>query len=139
MSEEYPISQPPVSSSGFPQKPGQLSAIAILTLVSGITNILAGLGWSLTIVVGTLGIGILCLPLTILPVILGVFEIIYAAKLLAEPVRTNLSQTIAILEIVGVLSGNVISLVAGILALVFANDEAVKAYFAQYGPRPNVL
>jgi hypothetical protein len=136
MSEEYNPTPLPTGPTGYPTKPGQLTAIAVLTLISGITNVLVGLAWSFTVVVGTIGLGIICLPITILPLILGVFEIIYASKLMAEPVRTPLNQTIAILEIVAVLSGNIVSLVAGILALVFANDDAVRAYYARLGPIP---
>lgn len=56
------------------EKPGQVTAIIVLTLVSGITNILAALGWTFAIVLGTLGIGLLCAPITLLPGVLGIFE-----------------------------------------------------------------
>jgi hypothetical protein len=69
-------------------------------------------------------------PIGLLPLILGIFEILYAVKLLADPPRpVQPSQTIAILEICCILFGNIISLVVGILALVFYNDPDVKAYF----------
>ena len=104
-----------------------------MTLVNGILNILWGLGATGSIVLGTFGIGLLCAPVTILPLILGVFEIIYATKLLANPPQpVRPSQAIAILEICCILAGNVISLVIGILALVFYNDDAVKTYFAGF-------
>ena len=109
-----------------------IQAIAIMTLANGILNILYGLGVTAAIVLGTFFIGIICAPLTILPVVLGIFEILYAVKLLATPPQpVKPSQTIAILEIVAVLSGNVISAVVGILALVFYTDANVKAYFAK--------
>jgi len=115
-----------------PQKPGMVQAIAIMTLINGILNILAGLSVTTAVVLGTLGFGLLCAPVTILPSILGIFEVIYAANLLANPPKAlQPSQTIAILEIACIIVGNVISLVVGILALVFYNDEEVKAYFAQ--------
>jgi hypothetical protein len=119
----YPVAQ---------QKPGMVQAIAIMTLINGVLNILYGLGMTTAIVLGTLFIGIICAPLTILPVVLGIFEIVYAVKLLANPPQpVNPSQSIAICEIIAVLSGNFISLVVGILALVFYNDATVKAYFAR--------
>jgi hypothetical protein len=66
------------------------------------------------------------------PTILGVFEIIYAAKLLSNPPQvTQPSTTIAILEIVSALVGNFFSVVVGILALVFYNDVTVRDYFAR--------
>ena len=114
------------------QKPGMVQAIAIMTLINGVLNILYSLIITASIVLGTLGIGLLCAPLTILPAVLGIFEIIYASKLLANPpTPVQPSQTIAILEIVCIVTGAVISLVVGILALVFYNDQEVKAYFAK--------
>ena len=114
------------------EKPGMFMAVAIITLVSGVINILYGLGVTVGIVLGTLGIGLICAPLTILPAVLGIFEILYAVKLLANPPqRVQPSQAIAIMEIACILSGKVLSTVAGILALVFYSDPAVKAYFAK--------
>jgi hypothetical protein len=112
-------------------KPGKITTIGIMTVVSGVLNILWGLGLTVTVVLGTLGIGLICAPLTILPAILGIFEIIYAIKVLANPPQPlQPSSAIAILEIITILSGNVISAAVGIVALVLYNDEEVKQYFA---------
>ena len=114
------------------QKPGMVQAISIMTLINGILNILYGLGVTAAIVLGTLFVGIICAPITILPVVLGIFEIIYAVKLLANPPQPiKPSQAIAIFEIVAVVSGNIISAVVGVLALVFYSDMNVKTYFAR--------
>lgn len=114
------------------EKPGLVTAVAVMTLVNGIFNILYGLGITASIVLGTLGVGLLCAPVTILPGVLGIFEILYAIKLLAQPPQpVQPSIPIAALEIAAVLTGNVLSLVIGILALVFYNDPQVKAYFAR--------
>ena len=114
------------------QKPGMVTALTIITLINGILNILYALGITAAIVLGTLGIGLLCAPLTILPAILGIFEILYAVKLLSNPPQpVKPSQTLAVLEIVCIITGNVISMVVGILALVFYNDISVKDYFAR--------
>jgi hypothetical protein len=60
-----------------------------------------------------------------------VFEVIYGARLLQVPPRpTQPSQILAVFEIAMILSGNVVSLVVGILALVFYGDPRVRAYFA---------
>jgi hypothetical protein len=113
-----------------PEKPGMVQAIAVMTLVNGILNILYAFGVTLLIIIGSLGIGIVCAPLTILPGILGIFEILYAVKLLPDsPQPTKPNQTLAILEICAILTGNVVSLIIGILNMVFYNDEKVKAYF----------
>jgi hypothetical protein len=111
-------------------KPGMVTAITIMTLINGILNILWGLGVSLGALAGI--VTICLIPFTILPTVLGIFEVIYAAKLLSDPPQpVQPSQTIAILEICCVLVGNVFSLVVGILALVFYNDYSVKNYFAR--------
>ncbi|HEY3474021.1 MAG TPA: hypothetical protein VGK56_05380, partial [Anaerolineales bacterium] len=103
-----------------------------MTLASGIVNLFWGLGLTLTIVLGTIGFGLVCAPLTILPTILGIFEVIYATKLLGNPPPAmQPSTTIAILEIVSILAGNLFSVVVGILALIFYNDITVKDYFAR--------
>jgi len=112
------------------QKPGLLTTIAVMTLTSGIINLFWGFIASAT-ALGTI-VGVVCLPLTILPTILGVFEIIYAAKLLsAQPEPVQPSQTIAVFEILTFLIGNIFSMVVGILALIFYNDVSVKEYFAR--------
>jgi hypothetical protein len=112
------------------QKPGLFTTIAVMTLISGVTNLFWGFIASAT-ALGTI-VGVVCLPITILPTILGIFEIIYAAKLLSvQPEPTQPSQTLAILEILTILIGNIFSMVVGILTLVFYNDASVKEYFAR--------
>ena len=117
------------------QKPTLVQVIAWMTLASGIVNLFWGIIASLT-ALATI-VGIVCIPLTILPTILGVFELIYAAKLLSNPAQPVLPSTnIAVLEIVTILVGNVFSMVVGILALVFYNDLVVKDYFARLNGMP---
>lgn len=112
------------------QKPGLLTAIAVMTLTSGIINLFWGFVASAT-ALGTI-IGVICLPITILPTILGVFEIIYAAKLLsAQPQPVQPSQSIAVFQILTFLMANIFSVVVGILTLIFYNDQSVKEYFAR--------
>jgi hypothetical protein len=50
-------------------KPGELTAVAIMTLISGVTNIGTAVVWSLAAIFSL--VGIFCLPLTILPAILA--------------------------------------------------------------------
>ncbi len=112
------------------QKPTPINVIAWTTLTSGIVNLFWGLaasGTALSTIVGSI-----CVPLTILPTILGVFELIYAAKLFSNPPQAiKPSNNIAIFEIACVLIGNVFSMAVGILSLVFYNDTVVKDYFAK--------
>lgn len=107
------------------QKPGLLTAIIWMTLASGIINLIWGYIASVTF-------GVICLPIMILPTILGFFEIVYVAKLLSvQPEPTKPAQTIAIFQILMILYGNVFSVVVGILALIFYNDQNVKDYFSR--------
>lgn len=110
------------------QKPGLVTAIAVMTLVSGIINLFWGFVASAT-ALSTI-VGVVCLPIAILPTILGVFEIVYAAKLLStQPQPVQPSTPIAIFQILTFLMGNIFSMVVGILALIFYNDLTVKNYF----------
>lgn len=128
------MDQGPNSMAPLGEKPSEVTTITILILISGISNIIASLIWTFAIVFGTLGIGLLCTPITILPGVLGIFEVIQAANLLSErPKPVKNFQTIAILEICAILSFNVISLVTGILGLVFNNNPRVRGYFNQLG------
>ena len=121
--------------SPYPDSPGLVKTIAVLTLVNGIVNIFWGLV-ATAVVVPTIVLA--CLSVfTILPTILGVFEIIYALKLLNNPPQpVQPSNTIAILEILCFLTGNVFSMIVGILSLVFYNDEQVRDYFARLNGMP---
>ncbi len=114
-------------------KPGKVNVIILLTLISGVVNIFLALAGTSAVVLGTLGIGLICCaPLTVLPGALGIFEILYAFDLMAtppKPVRPN--QTIAILEILTILYGNILGAVTGIVALVLYSEPEVKAYFAR--------
>lgn len=112
-------------------KPGKIQTISILVLISGILNVFGGGLLALLIIIGTLGIGILCAPVLILPMILGVVEILYGINLLSDPPKVKeLSQPIAILEICSILFANVFAVVVGIISLVFLNDDEVKSYFS---------
>ena len=119
-----------MTNSPFPniQKPGKVQAIAIMTLINGVLNILVGIGITITVVLGTIGVGLICAPVTILPSVLGIFEIIGATKLMANPPRKFNVQTIAIMEIICIIVGNVPSLVIGILNLVFYNDPETRSF-----------
>jgi hypothetical protein len=112
------------------QKPTLINVIAWMTLASGIVNLFWGIAAS-GAMLATI-VGVICTPITILPTILGIFEIIYAAKLMSNPPQQiHPSTNLAILEIVCVIVGNLFAVVVGILALVFYNDLTVKDYFAQ--------
>jgi len=128
------------SYNRYNDSPGLVKTIAVLTLINGIINIFWGLILTGTIVIPTFGLALLCLPLvlfTLLPTILGIFETLYSIKLLSDPPQpVQPSTTIAMLEILCVLTGNVFSMIVGILSLVFYNDPQVKEYFAHINRMP---
>ena len=112
------------------EKPTLVNVIAWMTLASGVVNLVWGVAASGTVLATV--VGVVCVPFTILPTILGVFELIYAAKLLSNPAQPVQPSTyIAVFEIACVLTGNVFAMIVGILALVFYNDTIVKDYFAR--------
>jgi hypothetical protein len=120
------------------EKPSQVQTLGILTLISGIVNIvytLTMIGVLIFNAIITLGIGLigfLCLPIFLLPAALGVFEIIYGIKLMANPMKPVLpNKTIAILEICMIIGLQVFGPVVGILALVYYDDQKVKDFFSQ--------
>jgi hypothetical protein len=113
-----------------PQKPTLVNVIAWMTLASGIVNLGWGIGASFLFAITI--VGLCCVPLTILPAILGIFEIVYAAKLLhTSPKPVKPAVNLAVLEVVCILAGNFFSMIVGILSLIFYNDPAVKDYFAR--------
>jgi len=117
------------------QKPTLVHVIAWTTLASGIVNLFWGFAASGTALATV--IGVFCIPLTILPTVLGVFELIYAAKLFSNPPQAiKPSTNIAVLEIACLLLANVFSMAVGILSLVFYNDTVVKDYFARLNGAP---
>jgi len=109
----------------YASKPSKVTAIAIMVLISGILNCSAGIIWFFT----CFGI-----PIGAYSILVGIFEIIYAAKLLPEPIKTSQpAKYVAIMEIVNIVSCSVSSLVIGILCLVFYCDDEVAAYFERQG------
>jgi hypothetical protein len=116
-------------------KPTLINVIAWTTLASGIVNLFWGLAASGTALATV--VGVICVPLTILPTVLGVFELIYAAKLFSNPPQpVKPSTNIAVLEIAAVLTANVFSMAVGILSLIFYNDTEVKDYFTRLNGTP---
>lgn len=120
------------------EKPGQVTAMGVLILVSGLTNAGLFVAWGgaiLTGAVASFGIGLLCLPCALPPIALAVFEFIIAAKLFGtNPATMKLHKAVAILEIVSIIFGNVTGLVSGILALVWLNDTRVQDWFNRNAP-----
>jgi len=112
------------------EKPSNVNAIGVMNLVSGAVNILAGGALTISVVLGTFFLGLVCLPLTIAPVVLGIFEVLYGVKLMANPPQpVKPAKAIAIAQILSFIYLNVISGVIGILSLTMYTDPEVEAYF----------
>lgn len=112
------------------KKPSLVQAIEIMTIASGILNILAALTITTLTVVLTIGVGLLCVPVTLLPIVLAIFEIINGVNL--TKLKAQNTKLLAIFQIASILWGNVFSMVIGILILVFLQDDEVEAYFAEH-------
>jgi len=111
-------------------KSQKVQVIAILMLISGIINVMIGLGLVAGLALSL--VLICCAPVGFLPMALGIFELIYSIRLLGsgtERPSFATAQVIAILEIVSILAGNLISLVIGIVNLVMLNDPEVRPSF----------
>jgi len=112
------------------EKPGKVQTLSILILINGILNVLWGGGLFIAVVLGTFFVGLLCTPVLLLPMALGVVEIIHGINLISDPPKVaKPSRALAIFEMCGILFGNLISLVVGVIYLVFSNDGEVKGYF----------
>jgi hypothetical protein len=119
--ESTPVSTPSRTKS---QK---VQSIGILMIINGTINLFFGVG---------LGVGlaftVCCAPWGLLPIILGIFELVYGIRLSSfDTKRAPLAniQVVAILEIVAILAGNVISLVIGIINLILLNEPEVRQSF----------
>jgi hypothetical protein len=123
-----PAKRPAVRRAKPIEKPSNVNAIAVMTLVSGIVNLVGSLGVTFSFALTLFGL--ICVPITLLPALLGIFEILYAVKLMANPPQAvKPGRTLAIFEIVTFLYLNIISGVIGILALTMYTDPEVEAYF----------
>jgi hypothetical protein len=106
-------------------KPGKVEAIAIMTLIGGILAAMIGLSMA------GFSAGFCCLwPGTYYSLVLGIMAIVKASALLGQNAhRERLPRTIAIMQIVNIINGDLANCVMGIIALVFTNDEQVRRYF----------
>lgn len=108
--------------------------VAVPMLVSGITNLVYAATATLSALafgVATLGIGCACLIVPVPAIILGIFELKMFNKLNGPGPYTqhkSNAHTIAIIQIISLLFGNVVSCVCGIVALVNMDqlDEPVR-------------
>jgi len=116
----------------------QLNLLKIFFLISAILNILFGISWVVYTLIGgiiTCGIGCLFGIIPVLNIIACVMDFVAYNKLNSQN-RTGTYGSVqfaAIFDIVTVITGNIASMIFGIIALVFLNNNDVKAYLEQKG------
>lgn len=116
----------------------QINLLRIFFLISGILNLLYCLGWSGYTLIGgliTCGLGCLFGAIPVINIIACVMDFITYNRL-NRMNRSGTYSTIqfaAIFDIITILTGNVASMVFGILALVFLNNDDVKNEMKQRG------
>lgn len=115
-----PVPDPVAPPQAPPRKPGKVQAIAIMVLVSGILNCASGAVLLFTCWMSLMGA---------YSIVLGILEIIYATKLLPDPIKPVVpAKYIAIMEIVNIVSCSVPSVAVGIISLVFYGEQEVTDY-----------
>jgi len=115
-------------------KPSSLQIVAIVWIVSGILTIFWGFG--LVVAAFASLIGILCLPLSIYPFVVGILELVYGIRLASSPVSlTKAPVFVSVMEIFLVFWVDVFGLIAGIITLVLLKGEESTAYFAEQSAR----
>lgn len=140
------LTPPPPAQSPYPapytgsRKPDLVNVIAVFNLVDGVLNVLFAASWffGMSIFgVSTLGCGCLFLPLGFYPLILGILELVYGARLIsADPRDVSPARWLAILQIFNLLLGQVVSVAGGILTLIFLDNPEVRRWFDERAPRP---
>lgn len=121
--------------------PSQLQTAKTLFLVSGILNILFLLGWGGTSILGgfiSCGVGCLFVFLPVLNIVVCILDFMSYDKLnkLNKLNKSGTYQTIhltAILEIITILSGNIISFVFGIIILNSISNPEVQGFLKDKG------
>lgn len=122
-------------------RPGALTAVGIVQLISGGLNV-AVMWW----VAGTLGstlgamctglltlgmfpIGVLCGVLCAILIPVGILEIVSGIIILAAPQKCRTLATVTgIIELVSLIFGGLLSAIAGLVTVILMRDENVTRY-----------
>jgi hypothetical protein len=120
--------------------PSQLKTVKTFFLTSGIVNILILLGWSGGSLIGGLAGSVFTCGLSCLLVFVPLINIAaYIMDFIAYNKLNGLDKTdtfktiqfAAILDIVSILSGNIISLIFGIITLSYISEPEVSAFLRE--------
>jgi hypothetical protein len=109
------------------EKPGQIQAVAIMMLVGSILGLLTMAG----IVLGSMFM--CCLwPGVYVEVVWAILALIRSINMLNQDDQGP-PKTLAILQILSIINGDVINCILGIVCLVMLNDPQVQAYYRRKG------
>jgi hypothetical protein len=108
-------------------KPGQVQAVAIMMLVGGILGLLSMLGAMV------LGFPVCCFwPGTYFEIVVGILLIVRASNMLGKD-EQGPPRTLAVLQIICIINGDVVNCVLGIVALVMLNAPEIVTYYRRKG------
>lgn len=116
----------------------QINLLKTFALISAILNILFGFGWLIYTIIGgliTCGFGCLFGVIPVINIIACVMDFISYNKL-NEMNKTGTYSSVqfsSIFDIITILTGNIASMIFGIIGLVFLNNTEVKNYLAEKG------
>jgi hypothetical protein len=120
------------------KNPSEIQTSKIFFLISAIINVLAFLGWGGTTLIGgaiTCGFGCLIGLLPVINVVGCVMDFIAYNKLnkLNQTGTYGTVQFAAIIQIISILTGNVVSLIFGIITLQNFNKDSIKNFLQERG------
>jgi hypothetical protein len=116
----------------------QLSTIKIFFMISAIVNIVFSVGWIIYVILGgivTCGIACLFGAIPAINIIACIMDFIAYTKLNDQNRGGTYSsvQFAAIFDIVCVITGNMASMIFGIISLVYLNNAELKNYMVEKG------
>lgn len=116
----------------------QLNLLRIFFLISGILNIGYALGWSgYTLIGGLVSCGLGCIlgAIPVFNIIACVMDFISYTRL-SRMDRSGTYSTLqftSVFDIITILTGNIFSMIAGIIGLIFINNEEIKEFMKNKG------
>lgn len=130
-----PPPPPPQAPTLPPVQPGKVQAIALMLLIGGIWGILWSIGvmWGVVAMgLATCGLGCALIGGPIYGLVVGILAIVRGAALMsARQGQEPAPRTLGVLLIITIINLDVVSLVLGILTLVFLNEPQVRAWYRE--------
>jgi hypothetical protein len=116
----------------------QLDLLKMFALISGILNAIFAVSWlAYTLVFGLMSCGIMCIfgLIPAINIIACIMDFITYSKLNNRNQRGTFGtiQFMAVFDIVTILTGNVASMIFGIITVIFINNQDLKNYFIEKG------